>query len=320
MRHRQAAAALLAMVLVLTACGSGGQVDAGDTTEPATRTVSHVFGESEVPTDPQRVVVLDNNPVLGTAILLEVPIVGYTAQPAGEQVLPYFDQAALADADNVGFNPIDIERVAATEPDLIIGDSGNVDEESGLYPLLAEIAPTVIFDVFADWKDNLREIAGVVGGTEQIEEGITEYETRVEQIRTDLAEEQVGEVTLANFRALDDIRIYAPTWCSGMALDAVGIQRPAEQQVDESINLSIELLGDIDADTLLYFVGSTATEPAEAAQATEAITTHPLWATLGVVQTDRAIEVDTDHWFTCGTLQAQNLVLDDIERIFMADQ
>ncbi|MQA14583.1 MAG: ABC transporter substrate-binding protein [Pseudonocardiaceae bacterium] len=319
-RVRAAVVLLSAVALAATACGSAPSAQGDGAAEEQTRQVSHVYGQARVPADPQRVVVLHTSAVLGTALLLGVPVVGYPALPYADGALPYFDDAKLAEARDVAgsFPEPDIEAVAATRPDLIIGTTGFVDEAA--YRRLTEIAPTVVLEIFGStpWKDALREIAAVFGEQQRIEQGIDRFERRVEQLRTALRGRAGNTtVTLANVRALDDIRIYTSDWCSGRTLRDVGLVRPPEQRVDDTIKLSIELLPRLDADVLLYFVGSSGTDPDEAGQAEARITSHPLWDTLGAVRSGQAHQVDRSHWFTCTALQAQHLVLDDLERLLL---
>lgn len=329
---------VFAVALLLAACGGGRDQAAGDATTPEpretaappgasteterggqeSRTVAHEFGEAEVPADPQRVVVLDDDSILGTALLLDVPVVATTFQPFGPGFLPYFPAEAFSGMEDLGWPEIDVEKLAAVQPDLIIGDTGKVDED--LYPLLEQIAPTVVFEHFGDtpWKDAIREAAAVFGGEQEIEQGIAAYEARVAELRAVLGD-RVDELTvsLANFRALDDIRIYTDQWCSGRILAEVGFARPPNQQFEETEQLSIERLPEVDADVLFYFVGSTATDPEEAGEAEAAISSHPLWGNLAAVQAGRAYRVDVPHWFTCSSLQASNLVLDDLFRLLV---
>lgn len=309
----------IAAMLLLAACGGGGETsEKAGGADRQTRTVTHVYGQTEVPVEAQRVVVLDDNSILGTALALDVPVVGATLQPFGEGILPYFDDNTLGEVTDVGYIEIDVERVASLDPDLIVGDTGQVEEEA-LYPLLAAIAPTVIFEHFGDtpWKQGVGEAAAVFGDEEEFAQRLAEYDERVAELRATLggtADELT--VSLANLRALDDIRIYPDEWCSGQILAEVGFERPANQaDLDDTAELSIERLPEIDAEVLFYFLGSSATDPTEAGRAEAEIIGHPLWANLGAVQAERAFPVPSEHWFTCSSLQAAHLVLDDISEL-----
>lgn len=317
----------LLAVLALTAasCSSSDaptEEDVGSAIQ--TESVMHDYGETEVPTDPQRVAVLHTSTILGTALLLDVPIVAYQRQEFGDGVLPFFDASKLEGAVDAGRPELNLEAIASAQPDLIVSQTGVVDD-GAIYERLSQIAPTVVFEAFGStpWRDTLRQLTQVFGGEEQIEQGISDYERRVEEIRAEAgARIEDTSVTLVNFRGTTDIRIYGNAWCSGSVLEDVGLVRPPEQRGEEGEtvrDLSIEQLPRLDGDLLLYFVGSTATSPDEAGQATAAITSSPLWETLGAVQSGQTYQVDTAHWFTCGSLQAQNEVLDDVEGILLGD-
>lgn len=310
-----------AIAVLVAACASATPNDAPAADEPVTRTISHAYGQAETPTDPERVVVLNGTNVLGAVLQSDVPIVGYTRQPAGAGIAPFFDESKLADAQDVGWvNALNIEAIAATDPDVIIGTTGFVADEA-MHATLSEIAPTIAFESFGTtpWRDTLRQVAEVLGNEEQVEAGIAEYEARIDDVRTRLGE-RAGPmtVTLANFRALDDIRNYPPNWCSGTTLADVGLVFAEEERENTGDGVSVELIAGFDADAIFYFVGSS-TVDTDAREATTAIQQNPLWDTLGAVQREQAFDVDKAHWFGCGSLQAQNLVLDDVERLLLGE-
>ncbi|MDN5856941.1 MAG: ABC transporter substrate-binding protein [Actinomycetia bacterium] len=322
MMHRSRIAAVLTVVgaLVLTACGMEQAPQTAESPPSGeTRAITHEYGQADIPVDPQRVVVLHDGLILGAALLLDAPIVGYTGKPAGEPISPHFDEAKLADATDVGWhNPLNIEAVAATQPDLIISQTGFVDSDE--YRALSQIAPTVVFKISGTtpWKEASLQVGDVLGDTSPIEQGIADYEARIEQVREAFGDRAGNTtVTLANLRSLTDIRVVPRDWCSATTLQDVGLMFPPGRALEDAEGVSVELLPSIDADMLFYFVGSS-TVDTEAEEATVAIQQNPLWDTLGAVQNDQAHQVDQSHWFSCGSLQAQNLVLDDVERILGA--
>lgn len=145
---------------------------------------------------------------------------------------------------------------------------------------------TPVFCCFSSWRSTATacgstESPGAEGGSEGNTKTIT-HEYGETEVPTDL--ERVAVLHTAT------------RWCSGSALDEVGLVRPPDQRGADTINdLSVELLPRLDADLLLYFVGSTATPLDEARQAAAAITSNPLWDTLDVVQSGQAYQVDTAH-------------------------
>ncbi|MGH3983647.1 MAG: hypothetical protein ACREX8_11935 [Gammaproteobacteria bacterium] len=79
---------LFVLALTATACGTTESPEAEVGSEGRTKTITHEYGEIEVPTDPERVAVLHTGTILGTALLLDVPIVAYQREEFGDGVLP----------------------------------------------------------------------------------------------------------------------------------------------------------------------------------------------------------------------------------------
>lgn len=333
-RPARLTAVVLAVALLLAACGGGDSDQAAvdttagprETAAPSTpaaadaRVVEHVYGETIVPASPQRVVVLHSSTILATALHLDVPVIATAYPPSGEGLVDYLP-AGSQDLENIGWiGEYDLEKMARLEPDLIIGNTGFIREDT--YPLLQEIAPTVAFEMFgsADWKEAVRTAAAAFGGEVAIEEDIAQFETRVAEFRAAMDERPEDiEVSILNFRAPGEVHIYTHEWCAGQVLAEAGLAQPDYSEPAEGgrVIVSIERLPDVDADVILYFVGSSGTPQREAEDAAAEITSNPLWGQLGAVQSGRAHQVDATHWFTCGPLEAQHLVLDDLFRLLV---
>jgi iron complex transport system substrate-binding protein len=307
------------LLLLSAACGGNGQ-GREERAGGGTRAVEHVLGTTEVPAELRRVVALDPYVSLPTALLLGVPVVGTGYIPAGEPFPPFLDEDETEEIENVGWLEFNLERIAALEPDLIIGQERFVVEE--VYEELSRIAPTVATGYeIGDWRGNLRAVAGAFGQTEEVERRISEVEGRMEEFR-----ETRGEVlertlvSLVNIREAEDIRVYTEHDFAGSILEDAGVRRPEAQRAsepDENIkDLSQELLPQIDADVIVYYVGSAGGDYEESQAALERIQENLLWQNLRAVQNDRTYRVDAAHWFATNSLQAVNLVLDDLEEIF----
>jgi len=310
------AAGLLLLPAACGGTGQGGEEGVGG----GTRTVEHVLGSTEVPAEPRRVVALDPYVTLPTALLLGVPVVGTGYIPAGEPFPPFLDEEETEGIGNVGFLEFNLETIAALEPDLIIGQELFVVED--VYEELSQIAPTVAtrYEI-GDWRGNLRAVAGAFGQTEEVERRISEVEGRIEdfrETRREVLEETL--VSLVNIRDAEDIFVHTEHDFAGSILEDAGVRRPEVQRASEPDEnrkeLSLELLPRIDADVILYYVGSTGGDYEESQAALERIQENPLWQNLRAVQNDQTYRVDATHWFGTSSLQAVNLVLDDLEEIF----
>jgi iron complex transport system substrate-binding protein len=147
MRLRTLPAVLIATA-VLTGCASSSDELPESEAAPAEpRTVVHAMGETEVPADPQRVVVLDT-PHLDSALSLDVTPVG-SVQSDVERLPDYVaDRAEGIEVVGTIEEP-DLEAVAALEPDLILSSKVRHEE---IYDRLSQIAPTVFTDYEKGWK------------------------------------------------------------------------------------------------------------------------------------------------------------------------
>lgn len=143
-------AALAAAVLASTAIGcsapstDGPGNTTGDTS--AARTVDSAYGNTTITGQVHRVVALSAD-WLGTMLALHAPVVGYkTDGPAAQMApAPWLADSLPADATRLsGSGDGIVEKVAALEPDLIVGPTWLVTRE--LADKLGVLAPTIVDD------------------------------------------------------------------------------------------------------------------------------------------------------------------------------
>jgi iron complex transport system substrate-binding protein len=150
--------------------------------EVATRTVAHQLGEVDVPAEPVRIVSASVT-MTGHLLAVDAPVVasGVTRPSELADDNGYFVQWADVAVER-GVEPlrggeIDVEAIAALEPDLIVGSAFGGDavtEDS--HALLSEIAPTVVFDHSSrSWQDLTSEIAAAVGREAAVDALLAEY-------------------------------------------------------------------------------------------------------------------------------------------------
>lgn len=275
------------------------------------REVTHSMGVADVPDAPQRVVVLTNE---GTEALLAIGItpVGAVRSWLGD---PWYDHIAgqMADVTVLGEeSAVDLELLAALEPDLIIGTKVRHEK---IYEQLSAIAPTVISErLRGDWKVNMALYAEAVGKTAEAEAAFAAYDTRVAAISAQLGEAKAEQISLVRFMA-GRTRIYLKDTFAGTVLGQIGFARPASQDRDEFADeVTKERIPDFNGDRLFYFVYETGDGAADSAAAEWMA--DPLWAALPVVQAGKAQPVSDAIWNTAGGIIAANVMLDDIETIY----
>ncbi|MGY1685537.1 iron-siderophore ABC transporter substrate-binding protein [Geodermatophilus sp. SYSU D00867] len=192
-RLRRASLTAAAAVLVAGLAACGGTADepaaaaadgTGDGAFPVT--IENRFGTTEIPTEPQRVVTVGFNDqdfvlALGVTPVGERELLGdYDAatRPWAQEQLPD------GEIPTVGGEEIDLEAVAALEPDLIVGVYSFMDET--VYEQLSGIAPTLAqTDEYADgatpWQEQTLLIGRALGREEEAQELVDDVEGRFEQ-------------------------------------------------------------------------------------------------------------------------------------------
>lgn len=306
---------ITALALVATACGGAEPVakSSGSSSAPtAPRVVEHDMGETEVPAEPQRVVVLDTGELDTATALGIVPVGGVTAMPE-LPVLEYLqDEASGMEIVGTIEEP-DLEAVAALEPDLIL--SSTLRHEK-IYDELSQIAPTVFSEtVGVVWKENFLLHAEALGKLPEAEEMLAAYEQRAADLGQKISETLGGDKpTMSVVRFLPgETRVYLSETFIGTILEDVGLPRPKTQRKkDFALYPSEEQIGLMEGDLIFY----THYGPQEKTTL-PAITSNPLWLNLSAVKNDRAYAVPEDHWMLGIGIQAANLVLDDLENLLL---
>lgn len=189
-----AVTAAAAALGALAACGSPAA--AGDDAETTAATtddtfpveIEHVYGSTTVPAKPERVatVAWSNHEV---PIALGIVPVGMAAASWGDDdgdgVLPWVEDALtdLGAPTPVLFDEtdgIDVEAVAATEPDLILATYSGLTQEE--YDTLSQIAPTIAYPDVAwgtSYQDMIRISSAALGLPEEGEALVAQLEGEV---------------------------------------------------------------------------------------------------------------------------------------------
>ena len=264
--------------------------------------VVHAMGETEVPADPQRIVVIDS-PFLDASIALGTPPVGATEGTPG-QGLPAYLGAALEGIEIIGdTNNPNLELIAAIQPDVIIGTK--VRHEA-LYAQLSAIAPTVFSESSGqNWTDQVRLTADVLGRPDDAAALITEFEQRAAEVGDAIGADGTT-ATIVRFIP-DQTRLYGPATFSGSVLSAVGFDL-GDKGYDPSVGMALispEQLEMVDSDVIF---ATTYAAEGSSRPAFEA-----LWNNLPAVAAGRQFDIADDTWMTGIGLIGANRILDDLE-------
>lgn len=172
---------LLLLFLGLTALPAAARADDFPVT------LEHIYGSTTFTVKPRRVVSLS---FIGHDFLLSLGVVPHALRkwygPYPYGVWPW-GQAALGEAQPIVMQgEIDIEAIAAMEPDLIVGQwSGMTAQE---YALLSQIAPTLppapgAGDYGMGWQEMLLRLGHATGTAQKAEEIISGFDRRMAALR-----------------------------------------------------------------------------------------------------------------------------------------
>ncbi|WP_026370889.1 ABC transporter substrate-binding protein [Kallotenue papyrolyticum] len=276
----------------------------------ATRLIRHAMGETRVPRNPQRVVVLDTGE-LDSVLALGITPVGAVEALPGMGFQAYFGERTAGITTVGTIAEPDLETILRLKPDLII--SNKVRHEA-IYEQLAQIAPTVFAErVGVVWKDNFKLHAAALGKSDVARQIEARYQARVAQLRQQLGDPAAISVSVVRFLE-GQVRQYQRGSFIGTLLDDVGVARPAAQQLSDKTwtEVNRELIPQLDADVLFV----THYGPADQTPKRE-FESDALWAQLQVVQRDRVYEVSDDHWMLGLGYLAAERVLDDLEQYLL---
>ncbi|MGB7998800.1 MAG: iron-siderophore ABC transporter substrate-binding protein [Anaerobacillus sp.] len=307
----------LAVLMILAACGTNtSEENSGEqkNEDQATRTISHAMGETKVPDAPEKVVILTNE---GTEALLAMGVtpVGAVQSWLGD---PWYDHIKddMKDVEVVGTeSEVNLEAVAALKPDLIIG---NKLRQEDIYEQLNAIAPTVYSDTLkGDWQENFEFYAKALNLEDKGKEVMSSYNDRIDAMSQELGDQLDKKISVVRFLA-GQTRIYYKDSFSGVILDQLGFARPESQQKDDfAEEVTKERIPEMDGDELFYFTYEAG--DGEANSTAKEWTNDPLWNNLQVVKDGNVHEVSDAIWNTSGGVLSANLMLDDIEEIFLGE-
>ncbi|WEK02892.1 MAG: ABC transporter substrate-binding protein [Candidatus Devosia phytovorans] len=213
----------------------------------------------EIPVDPQRIVSLHDWTATVMTYELGGNLIGssgrldnegnYFVRSGRELYDLGFDQIEMASVHG----ELDMERIAALKPDLIIGNLGDTIE---FRDQLAAIAPTVIFDPMNGQPPlaNYRTLADWVARPERFDELNAEYETRIDEVRAEL----FGDRPAPSYAAIlpntesGELRVFRNYGALTTVLEDLGFTHASIMdqvpETEQEANFSAEVIAQVDSD------------------------------------------------------------------------
>lgn len=292
--------------------------------EPTTRVVSTFYGEFEVPSDPQRVVVINPSIDLAAALDVGANVIG-TLSLSGEKPSSSLITDEEWDQLEVLGASVDssLENIIAADPDLVLV-APNSEEEFELYAEALTSVPSVATSV---WQNDALFVAEVVNKRDEMQALIDEYQVEADELAQRI-DDEFGDPTVAFLRIRPgQLRIHSNLHFAGNIFDDVGLTmqerwvQPVDDDPVENLQRRVELISPeqigllADADHIFVLVRGTALQTdAEVEAARDEVLESALWATLPAVQ-NGDVHFVGDYW-GAGTLRAAYAAVADLEAIF----
>ncbi|GAB3239819.1 ABC transporter substrate-binding protein [Kineosporia babensis] len=244
-----------------TAPGSGADADAASDAFPVT--IEHKFGSTEIPAKPTKVVVVglveqDALLALGTVPIATTEWFGAKEGAIWPWATDKLGGAAVPEVLN-STDGIQFEKVAALQPDLIVGMYSGVTQED--YDKLQQIAPTLpapkdAKDYGVAWDVITPTLGKALGMEAEAQKLVDEVNAQFEQVRADnpgFAEQIALMATL-----YEGYYVYSEEDPRGQFLKSLGFSLPdglAEAVGDQfGASISKERIELLDVDALVWLV------------------------------------------------------------------
>ncbi|WNN89733.1 iron-siderophore ABC transporter substrate-binding protein [Gloeocapsopsis dulcis] len=267
--------------------------------------IEHKLGQTCVPLNPQRVIVLG---YLENVLALGIKPVG---NDLVNNIYPHMEDK-IEGIENLGdFTSPSLEKILTLKPDLILGDNPVLEAK---YEVFSQVAPTALapFSDGRKWKENFMWSAQVLGRTEKAQAIMANYYARLEEFKNQMGD-RLDQIKVSVVRIYPDvIAVYPKDSFCGSVLEDAGLSRPPSQnKVGGQQRLSKERMRDLDGDVMFLWTYGHNPEISQQANTTlKKLKADPLWSQLKVVQQGKVYEVP-GYWIGDGPLAA-NAMIDDL--------
>lgn len=240
---------VLVSSVVVVACSSA--IDGSASERASTRTVTHDYGTTEVPTDAQRIVATDETAAMALLSVGVIPNVVFTGfgSPIGKAILTEAG-SAMIEVPPVGAPPT--EDVLSVGPDLVVGSNYGDDT---LYRAISETVATVPLPYLAPWQESLAFVAEMFDRRDEaghLEAGLN---TQIDSLREKVQDKPMSLSVL--MYASDTLAMVTASAPASVLARSVGLDAPTLQKEESTASasgpwttLSSELLGSQNADVV----------------------------------------------------------------------
>lgn len=309
MRKKRILGIVLTSVLALGMLTGCGNSKTADTETKEVISIKHNGGETEVPKNPEKVVVLDYGS-LDILDRLDVKVIGVP-----QNNLPsYLDKYKSADYVNVGgIKEFNLETVNEIGPDLIIIEGRQEDS----YDELSKIAPTIYLgslntDHFEGVKENVTTLGKIFDKEDVADKELNNIQERLNAIKEKVESENLN--ALVTMVTDGSMSVYGAGSRYNSIYENFGF-KPADENIEvnkHGQSISYEYLAKKNPDYL--FVIDKGVITGSEAQPAKDIVENDLVKTTDTYKNGHIVYLDAQAWYVGGQgLQSTEKMISDIE-------
>ncbi|WP_139999667.1 ABC transporter substrate-binding protein [Paenibacillus paridis] len=309
------------MAVLISACGNNTnsvQTDspAQSTAQPEEQkplTIKHDYGETIIPTHPQRIAVIGLEDL---ALSLEVPMV-YAYGFDGYYLEDQLNELNIPLSGSADTNQ-NLEQILETKPDLILLQQYFTDQAG--YDELSKIAPTVPYKP-DNWKATITDIGKILGLEKKSESVIQAYDDKIKEAKKAVSTAAGTDNSVVFIRpSIKDLQVFFPSF-NPLVYEQLGLKPDAsieafqkESTEDWGMNTSLEKLPSITANYVFAIYGGsidTAEDFAKEEASSAEVEKLTVWKTIPAVKQNHVFKVSARHWMSSGPI-AEGKVIDDV--------
>ncbi|RXZ80388.1 ABC transporter substrate-binding protein [Paenibacillaceae bacterium] len=316
--------AILLFVVLSTACAANqpevqektdnAAQHANDTSESANdkeRVIATLKGDISIPTEPQKVIGLS---VVYPEFLYALGVTPVAVQNYHHDFPSYLEEA-FKDTLKMGIAQTpDFEAILASEPDLIIAPVWWAEKD---YDQLSKIAPTVLLPQRDNWRDELRDIAEVLGKKDQAETVIQDLQTKEASAKEKL-HNLVGDETVLYMMVMEkELVIYGEGIDRGSFIHKTLGLKPINDfpQSERSLSISLEKIPEYNPDHIILQLDDESSEHVQ--NRYKEMINSSLWQNMTAVKKNQVHIVGGKEWFSLGMSPLADLnAIDDVVSTF----
>lgn len=200
------------------------------------------------------------------------------------------------------------EVLMSYNPDLIILHTSNYDKD-GLYDNYSKIAPVYVFkNASGNVEESLVKLGELLGKSAEADTAIQAYQQKVKDAKQKL-DLTIGGKKAAIIRfAKRGISLMGGNYFCGYAVyQNLGIGKPKLLGEENSANISMEVLPDLDADYI--FIINAYGQGTEQIKEMEK---SPIWKAIPAVNQGQVYEVSDKHWLGSGLIAYEKIIDDTV--------